>query len=101
MKDLEEATRKLRAAVPSARFPEIPAMTAEYVRLALERARAFAPGGQEIERQRQEAEQLLEWARRTLLARRAQLATQIEALQPLLAYLRSEKGNRNTWQTEG
>jgi hypothetical protein len=101
MKDLEEASRKVRAAVPSARFPDVPAMTAEYLRQALERAHTLAPGDPEIERRRQEAEQLLEWARRTLLARRARLAAQLEAIQPLIAYLRNEQGGRNTWQTEG
>ena len=101
MEPLEKAARRLRAAVSTERFPAIPDLAADYVELTIEQARSLAPGSPEAARLQAEAGELLEWSRRTILAQKAHLGAKVEALEPLVAYLRGEQGSRTTWQTEG
>ncbi len=102
MEQIEVLADSLRAAVGAEQFAEARRITAEYARRVVERWKAARPGDAEIGRLWGEAQELLNWARATTQAQRAQIGGQLVAIEPLAAYWRSQVTNRrHTLEMEG
>jgi hypothetical protein len=101
MARLEDVACDLRAAIAAEQFAGVRKMTAEYARLLVERWKALAPGDPEALRLWHVAQELLAWARTTVLAQRAQCAHRLAATEALVSYLRGRGRGQHTWQVEG
>jgi hypothetical protein len=101
MPSLDELADGLRAAIATEQYARAQEFSAGYARALIEKWRALPLGDPELARSWGEAVELVAWARRTALAQRAHLAARLEALGPVLSYLRSQSCDRHTLNMNG
>lgn len=101
MPSLEELAVGLRAAIATEQYARAQELSASYAQTLVEKWRGLPLGDPELARSWCEAVELVAWARRTALAQRAHLAARLEALGPVLSYLRSQSVDRHTWNVNG
>ena len=101
MLSLEELAAGLRASIATGQHARAQEFAAGYTQALIEKWRALPPGDPELARSWCEAVELVAWARKTALAQRAHLAARLEALGPVLSYLRSQSCDRHTLNVNG
>jgi hypothetical protein len=100
MENVETTAGNLRAALTAGRFTDAQEITAEYARLVVERWKTLPPGDPEALRLWNEAQGLLEWARRTAAGQRTQFAVELGILERVSSYLRERSPNEHSFQID-
>lgn len=101
METIEELAAGLRAAIATEQYARAQGFAAGYARSLMEKRRALLPGDPELARSWCAAVELVAWARRTALAQRAHLAARLDAIAPVISYLRRQTCERHTWKMYG
>jgi len=102
MENPDNLAAALRAALSTEQFAAAQKLAAEYAQAITGHWRGLPPGDPELARSWQEARKLFEWARGTALAQKSQLARQLEAIEPLAAFLRIQsQGRQTTFEMRG
>jgi len=96
------AAERLRRAIAQGAYVRARAILGEYSRQLEEALRALPAGGGEDKELEREARDLLEWARRVVLASRAAAATRLKRLpRPVRAYRPVAPPPRHTFELRG
>jgi hypothetical protein len=101
MKRIQALAAELHRAVASEEFSQVPHISAEYAKLVAEAWKVLPPGDPEAAKLWREAQDLVAWARQTILSQRAHIRGQLSTLDQLAAYLRKQVHERSTWQLQG